>query len=78
MSVSLLMLATNNQIQMMESSASRFTDVESSYVNLARAPLSEVESVLKKERKPDIILIMIPLIAELAEIQRILALSPKS
>ncbi|AMK14122.1 cobaltochelatase CobN [methanogenic archaeon mixed culture ISO4-G1] len=74
----MLTLATNNQILMMESSVSRFDDVDFHFINLARSQLSVVELFLRNNDKPDIILIMLPLIGEMAEMSRILSLSPDS
>jgi len=76
--ISFLHLATNNQIAMMGRSASYHPNIEYNYVNLARSPLSEVESFFKSKGEPDIILLMLPVTSEIAEMTRILGLSSKS
>jgi len=76
--ISFLHLATNNQISMMASSTSHHPDVNYHYVNLARSPFTKVESFFKSNPNPDIILLMLPVTSEIAEMTRILGLSSKS
>ena len=60
--VSLLYLATSNQIDMMGRSASRHPEVEISSYNLARMAVPEIPV---EGDPPDIVLVMLPVVASL-------------
>ena len=65
-SVSLLYLATSNQIDMMGRSASRHPEVEVSSYNLARMAVSEIPA---EGDPPDIVLVMLPVVASLDDMK---------